>query len=71
MMWFLKYEFYNILLSNVIFFRVTQDVTWTQPMCVYIYIFGRGYATWATNSSASKKNKLNKRLVPSILGVLL
>ena len=40
-------------------------------MCVYIYIFGRGYATWATNSSASKKNKLNKRLVPSILGVLL
>ena len=28
---FLKYEFNNKLLVDVIFFRVTLSVTWTQP----------------------------------------
>ena len=28
---FLKYEFNNKLLVGVTFFRVTLDVTWTQP----------------------------------------
>ena len=49
---FSKYEFYNKLLGGVILFRITPDVTWTQPyiyicmyvcmymyVCIYIYIF--------------------------------
>ena len=37
---FSKYEFYNKLLGDVILFRVTPDVTWTQP---YIYIDTHAY----------------------------
>ena len=40
-MGFLKYEFYNKLLEDVILLRVTPGVTWTQPY-IYIYIYAMG-----------------------------
>ena len=36
---FLKYEFYNKLLSSVILLRVIPDVTWIQSIYIYIYIY--------------------------------
>ena len=39
MVWFSKYEFYNKLLGGVTLLRVTQSVTWTQPIYMYIYIY--------------------------------
>ena len=35
---FSKYEFYNKVLGDVILFKVTPDVTWTQRY-IYIYIY--------------------------------
>ena len=34
---FLKYEFYNKLLSSIILLRVIPDVTWIQSIYIYIY----------------------------------
>ena len=39
MVGFSKYEFYYKLLDGITLLRVTLDVIWTQPMCVYIYIY--------------------------------
>ena len=39
--WFSKYEFYNKLLDCVTLLRVTQGVTWTQLLYIYIYIYGK------------------------------
>ena len=36
---FFKYEFNNKLLGSVTLFKVTPDVTWTQPLYIYIYMF--------------------------------
>ena len=37
--WFSKYEFYNKLLDCVTLLKVTQGVTWTQFLYIYIYIW--------------------------------
>ena len=39
MMGFSKYEFYNKLFGGVTLLRVTPDVTWTQIIYIYIYIY--------------------------------
>ena len=36
---FPKYEFNNKLLSGVTLLRVTSDVSWTQPIYIYLYIY--------------------------------
>ena len=36
---FSKYEFYNKLLGGVTLFRITLDISWTQPNPIYIYIY--------------------------------
>ena len=36
---FSKYEFYYKLLDGITLLRVTLGVIWTQPMCVYLYIY--------------------------------
>ena len=36
---FSKYEFNNKLLGSVTLFKVTPDVTLTQPLYIYIYIY--------------------------------
>ena len=36
---FSKYELHNKLLDSVILLRVTLDITWTQLLYIYIYIF--------------------------------
>ena len=37
--WFLKYELYNKLLGDVTLLRITLDVSCTQPLYIYIYIY--------------------------------
>ena len=36
---FSKYELHNKLLDSVILLRITLDITWTQLIYIYIYIF--------------------------------
>ena len=38
---FLKYEFNNKLLGDIILLRVTSSVTWTHLIYKYIYIYMR------------------------------
>ena len=36
---FSNYDFYNKLLGGVTLLKVTPDITWTQPIYIYIYIY--------------------------------
>ena len=59
MVGFLKYEFNNKLMGGATLFRITQSITWTQP--IYIFSFLDNYRVTLPSPPKRKKRKIKEQ----------